>query len=101
MPSSATATMCLKSRIPTLLPRRPGDDTARLFTLSPDRPGDNSHVPDSRLPSHPSAPIALALMTSKSTFVLGHRHLLGIEGLSAADITGLLDLSEEYVELNR
>src|SRR5207244_8263747 len=38
---------------------------------------------------------------SKSTFVLGHRDLLGIEGLSAADITGLLDLSEEYVELNR
>src|SRR5260221_14769036 len=38
---------------------------------------------------------------SKSTFVLGHRHLLGIEGLSATDITGLLDLSEEYVELNR
>src|SRR3974390_1045414 len=42
-------------------------------------------------------------MTSptKSTFVLGHRHLLGIEGLSAADITGLLDLAEEFVELNR
>ena len=38
---------------------------------------------------------------SKSTYVFGHRHLLGIEGLSAADITGLLDLSEEYVELNR
>src|ERR1700726_3072367 len=38
---------------------------------------------------------------SKSTFVLGHRHLLGIEGLSADHITGLLDLSEEYVELNR
>src|SRR5918994_1774418 len=38
---------------------------------------------------------------SKSTFVLGHRHLLGIEGLSVADITGLLDLSEEFVELNR
>ena len=53
------------------------------------------------LPPQPSPPIALALMTSKSTFVLGHRHLLGIEGLSAADITGLLDLSEEYVELNR
>src|SRR5207247_2405700 len=34
-------------------------------------------------------------------FVLGHRHLLGIEGLSADDITGLLDLSEEFVELNR
>src|ERR1700759_5551371 len=38
---------------------------------------------------------------SKSTFVLGHRHLLGIEGLSADEISGLLDLSEEYVELNR
>src|ERR1700678_2394721 len=38
---------------------------------------------------------------SKSTFVLGHRHLLGIEGLSAPEITGLLDLSEENVELNR
>ena len=38
---------------------------------------------------------------SKSSFVLGHRHLLGIEGLSAADISGLLDLSEEFVELNR
>ena len=38
---------------------------------------------------------------SKSTFVLGHRHLLGIEGLSAADITGLLDLAGEFVELNR
>ena len=37
----------------------------------------------------------------KSSFVFGHRHLLGIEGLSADDITGLLDLSEEYVELNR
>src|ERR687897_609991 len=37
----------------------------------------------------------------KSSFVLGHRHLLGIEGLSVADITGLLDLSEEFVELNR
>src|SRR6476619_6629352 len=60
-------------------------------------------MPDSRLPRPPSTPIALALMTSlsKSTFVLGHRHLLGIEGLSAADISGLLDLSEEYVELNR
>eukprot|EP01035_Chromulina_nebulosa_P061452 gene61452-84061_t len=40
-------------------------------------------------------------LATKSSFVLGHRHLLGIEGLSAADITGLLDLSEEYVELNR
>src|SRR5947208_7769858 len=66
-----------------------------------DRSGDNSLPRHWPLPPQPSPPIALALMTSKSTFVLGHRHLLGIEGLSAADITGLLDLSEEYVELNR
>src|SRR6202042_3531176 len=32
---------------------------------------------------------------------LHQRHLLGIEGLSYDEITGLLDLSEEYVELNR
>ncbi|HXF87294.1 MAG TPA: aspartate carbamoyltransferase catalytic subunit [Xanthobacteraceae bacterium] len=37
----------------------------------------------------------------KSSFVLGHRHLLGIEGLSRSDIIGLLDLAEEFVELNR
>ena len=37
----------------------------------------------------------------KSSFVLSHRHLLGIEGLSAAEISGLLDLGEEFVELNR
>ena len=30
-----------------------------------------------------------------------HRHLLGIEGLSADEITALLDLSETYVQLNR
>ena len=30
-----------------------------------------------------------------------HRHLLGIEGLSAAEIGFLLDLSEGYVEINR
>src|SRR5262249_52013160 len=29
------------------------------------------------------------------------RHLLGIEGLSADEIMGLLDLAEEYVDLNR
>jgi aspartate carbamoyltransferase catalytic subunit len=40
-------------------------------------------------------------MTPHSSFVLNHRHLLGIEGLSAAEITGLLDLAEEFVELNR
>ena len=30
-----------------------------------------------------------------------HRHLLGIEGLSAAEITGLLDLAEGAVEVSR
>jgi aspartate carbamoyltransferase catalytic subunit len=40
-------------------------------------------------------------IATKSSFVLSHRHLLGIEGLSAGDIIGLLDLAEEYVELNR
>jgi aspartate carbamoyltransferase catalytic subunit len=30
-----------------------------------------------------------------------HRHLLGIEGLSADEINGLLDLSDTYVDLNR
>src|SRR3569623_1769256 len=65
--------------------------------------GKNPPARCSALLHRDTLPIALALMTSstKSSFVLGHRHLLGIEGLSVADITGLLDLSEEYVELNR
>jgi len=37
----------------------------------------------------------------KSTFVLGQRHLLGIEGMSREEILGLLDLAEEFVALNR
>jgi aspartate carbamoyltransferase catalytic subunit len=37
----------------------------------------------------------------KSAFVLSRRHLLGMEGLSAAEVTGLLDLAEEFAELNR
>jgi aspartate carbamoyltransferase catalytic subunit len=37
----------------------------------------------------------------KSSFVLSQRHLLGIEGLSRDEIVGLLDLSEEFVHLNR
>jgi len=37
----------------------------------------------------------------KSTFVLSRRHLLGIDGLSPDEITGLLDLAEEFVDLNR
>jgi aspartate carbamoyltransferase catalytic subunit len=40
-------------------------------------------------------------MTSQSTPLLGSRHLLGIEGLSVADITALLDLSEEAVAVSR
>jgi hypothetical protein len=54
------------------------------------------------LPGPAHAPIASALMNiaHKSTFVLGGRHLLGIERLSYSDIIGLLDLAEEFVELN-
>jgi len=37
----------------------------------------------------------------KSSFVLNRPHLLGIEGLSRSEIYGLLDLAEEFVELNR
>ncbi|PWB58548.1 MAG: aspartate carbamoyltransferase catalytic subunit [Bradyrhizobiaceae bacterium] len=37
----------------------------------------------------------------KTAFVFSRRHLLGIEGLSEEEITGLLDLAEEFVELNR
>jgi aspartate carbamoyltransferase catalytic subunit len=40
-------------------------------------------------------------IASKSTFALSRRHLLGIEGLTAEEITGLLDLAEEFVDLNR
>jgi aspartate carbamoyltransferase catalytic subunit len=40
-------------------------------------------------------------IAQKPAFVLSRRHLLGIEGLSHADITGLLDLAEEFVDLNR
>ncbi len=40
-------------------------------------------------------------MTTASSYVFPHRHLLGIEGLSPSEITGLLDLSETYVEQNR
>ncbi|HSM96744.1 MAG TPA: aspartate carbamoyltransferase catalytic subunit [Rhizomicrobium sp.] len=41
-------------------------------------------------------------MTSAATApILQSSHLLGIEGLSASEITGLLDLAEDYVKLNR
>jgi aspartate carbamoyltransferase catalytic subunit len=38
---------------------------------------------------------------SPSPFVLGRRHLLGIDGLSPGEIVALLDLAEEFVALNR
>jgi aspartate carbamoyltransferase catalytic subunit len=37
----------------------------------------------------------------KTTFVLHQRHLLGMDGLSPDEIVGLLDLAEEFVDLNR
>jgi aspartate carbamoyltransferase catalytic subunit len=37
----------------------------------------------------------------KSAIVLSRRQMLGIEGLSRDEISGLLDLAEEFVELNR
>jgi len=40
-------------------------------------------------------------VAAKSSFVLNRRHLLGIEGLSHEEILGLLELGEEFVDLNR
>jgi len=40
-------------------------------------------------------------MSAAAALRFGHRHLLGIEGLSKAEIGGLLDLSETYVAFNR
>lgn len=40
-------------------------------------------------------------VSPKPAFVLHQRHLLGIEGLSREEIVGLLDLAEEFVDLNR
>jgi aspartate carbamoyltransferase catalytic subunit len=70
--------------------RRAGDET----------PGEY-RIP--ALPSLPDPPIRAALMNiaQKSSFVLHQRHLLGIDGLSREEIIGLLDLAEEFVELNR
>lgn len=41
----------------------------------------------------------MTIVTPKISFP--HRHLLGIEGLSPDEISGLLDLSESHVEQNR
>ena len=40
-------------------------------------------------------------MVTAASYAYPHRHLLGIEGLSAEEITVLLDRSEEYVDQNR
>jgi aspartate carbamoyltransferase catalytic subunit len=45
-----------------------------------------------------SAPYSPALMQE---YTFGHRHLLGIEGLTPDDINHVLDLADGYVELNR
>jgi aspartate carbamoyltransferase catalytic subunit len=43
----------------------------------------------------------MSIAADTSNFSFPHRHLLGIEGLSRAEITGLLDLSEEASKLSR
>lgn len=43
----------------------------------------------------------MSIAAEASNFSFPHRHLLGIEGLSCAEITGLLDLSEEATKLSR
>jgi len=43
----------------------------------------------------------MSIAAEASNFSFIHRHLLGIEGLSPAEITGLLDLSEEATKLSR
>jgi aspartate carbamoyltransferase catalytic subunit len=43
----------------------------------------------------------MSIAAEASNFSFPHRHLLGIEGLSRAEITGLLDLSEEATKLSR
>lgn len=43
----------------------------------------------------------MSIAVRKSDFTFPHRHLLGIEGLSHEDISGLLDLADDAAELNR
>jgi aspartate carbamoyltransferase catalytic subunit len=43
----------------------------------------------------------MSIAAEASNFFFPHRHLLGIEGLSRAEITGLLDFSEEASKLSR
>src|ERR1700759_42874 len=41
------------------------------------------------------------MTSANGTAILKSSHLLGIEGLSAGEVTALLDLAETYVALNR
>ena len=43
----------------------------------------------------------MSVAAAPTEFIFPHRHLLGIEGLSPADITGLLDLADDAAEFNR
>ncbi|MBK5199164.1 MAG: aspartate carbamoyltransferase catalytic subunit, partial [Methyloceanibacter sp.] len=43
----------------------------------------------------------MSIAAEAPTFSFSHRHLLGIEGLSRAEIIALLDLSEEATKLSR
>jgi aspartate carbamoyltransferase catalytic subunit len=43
----------------------------------------------------------MTIATAHSEFHFDHRHLLGIEGLTSAEITGLLDLAAEAADFNR
>ena len=49
----------------------------------------------------PAADTAALRAARSSNHNFAHRHLLGIDGLSAADITALLDLADNYVAQNR
>src|SRR5690606_8149389 len=59
------------------------------------RPGPGSP------PFSSSSRAPMSTTASPDSLLYRHRHLLGIAGLSRAEITGLLDLSESYVAQNR
>ena len=48
--------------------------------------------------ARPAPPYSPGLMQE---YAFGHRHLLGIEGLSREDIEHILDLADSYVEQSR
>jgi len=74
-----------------------GDKRARSFPsgndkLAPALPGESLGSIESAL---------MSLAAAAPNFNFPHRHLLGIEGLSASDIHALLDLSEEAAKQSR